>query len=150
IFGRKSEGILIMEAGVAATAPMRSGRVFAEIVGSVNTAIALANPNDQDASVSYFFTDGSGHDFGAGSFKLPAHHQMESFFNEEPFGLSSLVGTFSFTSTNPVAAVALRSFKNQRGEVLKTTLPVSPLGSGFGGMEIPIPHLENPEGWTTQ
>jgi hypothetical protein len=39
---------------------------------------------------------------------------------------------------------------NQRDEVLKTTLPVSPLDSGFGGTELPIPQLENGGSWTTQ
>jgi hypothetical protein len=151
IFGLQSHGILVAEGTVPATAPMRSGRVFVEIEPPVNTGIALANPNDQDVSISYNFTDGSGQDFGAGSLTLPAHHQLESFFTEPPFAVSSsLVGTFSFTSSSPVVGVALRSISNQRGDVLKTTLPVSPLGSGFGGTELSIPQLENGGSWTTQ
>src|SRR5215471_2782275 len=151
LFGVKSDGILVSEAGVSPATPMRSGRMFAEIQAGVKTGIALSNPTNQDASISYSFTDGSGQDFGDGSFTLAAHHQMESFFDEDRFALpSSLVGTFSFTSCNPVTAIGLRTTVNQRGEVLKTTLPVSDLNHGFGGTELPIPQLGNAESWTIQ
>jgi hypothetical protein len=125
--------------------------MFAEIQGGVKTGIALSNPTNQDASISYSFTDGSGQDFGEGSFTLAAHHQMESFFDEGRFALpSSLVGTFSFSSSSPVTAIGLRTTVNQRGEVLTTTLPVSDLNHGFGGTELPIPQLGNAENWTIQ
>src|SRR5262245_29118007 len=65
IFGQRSDGVLITEAGVPSTTASQSGRIFADIGGSVNTGIAMANPNDKDVTVSFYFTDGSGNDFGA-------------------------------------------------------------------------------------
>src|SRR5690349_3731803 len=76
----KVKGVLITEASVPAMTPMRSGRIFAQIQAPVRSGIALANPNEQDTSILYHFTDSFGRDFGAGSFTLAAHHQMESFF----------------------------------------------------------------------
>jgi hypothetical protein len=151
LLGQKKNGILITEAGVPATIPMGSGQVFTEIQGSVNTGIALANPGVQDADISYEFSDSAGQQVRAGKLSLPAHHQMQSFFNEQPFALSSsLVGTFTFTSSSPVSAVGLRSIVNERSEVLNGTLPVSMPGSGFGGTELPILQLENGANWATE
>src|SRR5437660_1324127 len=57
----------ISETAVPSTNSVQAGRVYAEVVGSVNTGLAIANPNDQPAVISYFFTDSTGMDFGQGS-----------------------------------------------------------------------------------
>jgi hypothetical protein len=142
IFGWRHNNFLVTEAAIPSTTPIQSGRIFAEVEGPVNTGLTLVNPNNQDVTISYYFVDGLGNDFGAGSFTLMAHHQLEAFLNEEPFRLSSsLIGTFTFTSSGPVAAVALRRYVNQRNEALITTTPVSPLDEGVGGTALLIPHL---------
>jgi hypothetical protein len=151
IFGFRPAGVLTTEAGVPATSASQSGRIFAEVGGVINTGIALANPNVQDAIISYYFTDGSGTNFGTGTFTLPGNHQIAAFLNETPFNLtSSLVGTFSFSSSVPVGAIALRTFVNERSELVITTLPVSPLGPESGRAALLIPHFTDGGGWTTQ
>src|SRR5262245_24143717 len=85
LFGLRNEGVLITEAGVPSTAPAQSGRIFVDIGGIVNTGIVLANPNDQEAVIAFYFTDASGTDFGAGSLTLEAHCQIAAFLTEEPF-----------------------------------------------------------------
>ena len=150
IFGYRPNGILVSEAGVPATAPALRGRIYAAVDGAVNTGIALANPNNSQATVSFFFTDTNGTDFGKGSLTIPAHGQIAHFLNEAPFNAPRPTsGTFSFSSDVPVSAIAIRGLKNERSEFLMTTLPVGnpdsiPSGSVF------FPHFAEGGGWTTQ
>ena len=112
---RDSLGVLISEAGVPAARPVREGRIFAEVNGPVNTGLAIANPNDGPAFIQFYFTDTSGTRFAEGSFDLGAHEQTAKFLDQPPFnGSPSVLGTLTFTSSLPVAVVALRGF-TQRG-----------------------------------
>ena len=125
---RDSEGVLISEAGVPAAEPVIEGRIFAEVNGPVNTGLAIANPNDVAATVRFYFTDSHGVNSGSGSFELGAHQQTAKFLDQEPFkGGPSVLGTFTFTSSIPIAAIAVRGFTNEAGEFLMTTLPITPL-----------------------
>jgi hypothetical protein len=81
---------------------------------------------------------------------IPPRQQIARFLNEDPFnGGTSLSGTFTFRSSAPVGAVALRGLTNERGEFLMTTLPVSPLSPGETGLAI-LPHFAAGGGWTTE
>ena len=134
IFGLRHDGVLIAEAGVPATEPVQEGRIFAEVNGPVNTGLAIANPNDVLATIRFYFTDTSGARFADGSFELGANQQTAKFLDQEPFnGGPSVLGTFTFTSSVPVAVIALRGFTNEAGEFLMTTLPVAPLVVGLFG-----------------
>jgi hypothetical protein len=151
IFGFRSSGVLITEAGVPASPLIESGRIFADVSGPVNTGIALANPGAKDVSINFYFTDTSGNDFGQSSFTLPAYHQIASFLTEAPFNvLSSLQGTFTFEASGPISAIALRSLMNERGDSVLTTLQVSTLGEGLGGNSLVFPHFADGGGWTMQ
>ena len=147
---RDSEGVLISEAGVPASEPVLEGRIFAEVNGPVNTGLAIANPNDVPATISFYFTDTSGTRFAPGSFELGAHQQTAKFLDQEPFNSgSSVLGTFTFTASVPVAVVALRGFTNEDGEFLMTTLPVAPLSSTSSDT-VYFPHFADGSGWATQ
>ena len=127
IIGYSRGGTLISEAGVPATEGVRQGRIFAEVNDSVNTGLAIANPNDAPATVAFYFTDTEGVRFGEGSFELGAHEQTAKFLDETPFnGGDEVSGTFTFTSSLPIAVIALRGLTNRDGEFLMTTLPVAP------------------------
>ena len=67
------DGIVITEASVPAVVPTISGRIYAEVEGGVNTGIAIANPSDQAATVSFFFTDSNGTNFGDGQIWIAAN-----------------------------------------------------------------------------
>ena len=150
IFGFRQNGVLISEAGVPASAPVQEGRIFAEVDGPVNTGLAIANPNDLPATISFYFTNTSGTRFAEGSFELGAHQQTAKFLDQEPFnGGPSVLGTFTFTSSLPVAVVALRGFTNAAGEFLMTTLPVAPLSSTASDT-VYFPHFADGGGWETQ
>src|SRR5438132_2625157 len=76
---------------------------------------------------------------------------MAKFLNEPPFnGPSSLSGAFTFSSSIPIAVIALRGLTNERGEFLITTLPVTDLRSAAATGAIVFPHFADGGGWTTQ
>lgn len=150
IFGLVQNGVLVTEAGVPATEAVQEGRIFAESQGVVNTGLAMANPNDVDATIGFHFTDMAGTDFGSGMLTLGAHDQIAKFLNEAPFdGGEEILGTFTFSSSVPVSVIALRGVTNARSEFLVTTLPVTPLGAGPHDT-LYFPHFADGMGWTTQ
>ena len=151
---RDSQGVLIAEASVPATGLIQEGRIFAEVEGPVNTGLAIANPNDVPAVISFYFTDTSGTNLGSGTFELGEHEQTARFLNQEPFNEalpdgSPVLGTFTFESSVPIAVIALRGFTNEAGEFLMTTLPVAPL-SPASKETVYIPHFAAGGGWVTQ
>ena len=153
---RNSQGVLISEAGVPATETVRAGRIFAEVNGPVNTGLAMANPNDMPANIRFYFTDTEGERFGDGQLELGVHQQTAKFLNDAPFNSGDKVsGTLTFTSSVPVAVVALRGFTNDAGEFLMTTLPVAPLVAPPSFSTTPtdtvyFPHFADGGGWATQ
>ena len=150
IFALQQHGVLVSEASVPASRPILAGRVFAEAGPDVNTGIALANPNDQPAILSFYLTDVNGTDFGAGTVTIPPRQQVAAFLNQPPFnGTNSIFGTFTFTSSVSVGAIALRGFTNDRGEFLITTLPVVDIGITLPESTT-IAHFADGGGWTTQ
>jgi hypothetical protein len=113
----------------------------------------LSNETSSDAIVSYYFTNIAGQDIGFASLTLPAGHQIAAFLNQTPFSApldnkGNFIGSFTFTSSVPLGAIALRGVTNERGEFLITTLPVSTLGA-IAGPAV-LPHFADGGGWTTQ
>jgi len=152
VFSYRSNGALVSETAVPASPLRQSGRIYAESSGAVRTAIAIANPSDQDAAVSFYFTDKDGVNSRSVTTALPAHEQYAAFLDEAPYHGSKTAQSFTFTSSVPVGAIALRSYVNERGDPLMTTLPVSPLSSNASGStgKISLPHFAAGGGWTTQ
>src|SRR5206468_3464504 len=121
----RDHNVLVSEAGVPASGLIMSGRIYAEVSSTINTGLAIANPTNQTATITFFFTDSSG-DFGSNVTTIPANGHVAAFLNEAPFnGRASLSGTFTFSSNIPVSVVALRGRINERSEFLMTTLPVA-------------------------
>ena len=128
IYTNRQNGTVISEMSVPMSPLVREGRIYASVQGPINTGLAIANPGDAVANISFYFTDANGNDFGAGSFTIPPHQQIAKFLDEAPFGgARSIQGTFTFKSSAPIGAVALRGLTNERSEFLMTTLPIAPL-----------------------
>jgi len=150
-FGPRTTHVLVTEAGVPSSPLIRSGRIYAEVSGPVNTGLAIANPNSQPATISFSFTDSSGADFGTGVATIPANGQIAHFLDEAPFnGVRDIHGTFSFSSTAPVSVIALRGLTNERQEFLISTLPVADTSAPTGTSNVVLPHFADGAGWTTQ
>ena len=150
IFGFRQGGVLIAEAGVPASESVQEGRIFAEVNDPVNTGLAIANPNDAPATILFHFTDDERERFAEGQFELGAHEQTAKFLDQEPFNSGEVEsGTFTFTSSMPIAVVALRGLTNRDNEFLMTTLPVAPLASTSTDT-VYFPHFTDGDGWVTQ
>jgi len=150
IFGFRSRGTLVSEASVPISPLISSGRIFAEVGGGINTGIAIVNPNSEAVSINFFFTDSGGANFRQGTFSIPGNDQIVAFLDQDPFnGGSSLFGTFTFSSSAPVSAIALRGFNNERAEFLMTTLPVLQLNAVTSG-RLTLPHFTDGGGWRSQ
>ena len=150
IFGLRQNDIVVSETGVPASATILSGRIPAEVDGPLRTGLAIANPDSQDAIISFYFSDDDRMSFGEDTTIIPAGEQIAAFLDEDPFnGGTSIDGTFTFTSTVPVAAVALRGLTNGRSDFLMTTLPVSPLAAEVGETAY-FPHFADGGGWMTE
>jgi hypothetical protein len=146
----RANNLLVSEAGVPATGLITSGRIYAEISSTINTGMAIANPANQTATITFFFTDSSG-DFGANVTTVPPNGHVAAFLNEAPFnGRSALTGAFTFTSNVPISVIALRGRINERSEFLMATLPVTDLSAPPSTVPLVIPHFAAGAGWTTQ
>lgn len=149
--GYRQNDVLVAETVLEGSIALRSGRIYAEAGNSVRMGLAFANPNAQPATVSFFFTDLDGKNFGDRSITIPTNGQIAGFLDEQPFsdGSSSINGTFTFNSPLPVGIAALRVLTNERLEFLMTTLPVAEL-SAQSGKTVTIPHFADGGGWKTQ
>ena len=153
---RDPEGVLITETSVPAAAPIRQGRIFAEVGGAVVTTVAFANPNDRPSEVSFYVTDTAGKRVKEGRFTLEAQRHLAGLLNAAPFEVDSVVGTFTFRASAPVAVIALRGVTNEAGEWVATTLPVGPvlappgLFSATSTDPVLFPHFAAGGGWSTE
>jgi len=75
---------------------------------------------------------------------------LARFLNEAPFsGGDSINGAFTFSSSGPVAAIALRGRTNERSEFLMTTLPVVDLAAAPSYDTVTMAHFASGLGWST-
>src|SRR5262245_46688219 len=115
ILGYRQNNVLISEAGIPASTPMTRGRIAVDVAGPANTGLAISNPNDSAATVSFVFTNADGQDFASGRFQLPAHGQIARFLDQPPFNIAQPSnGALTLNSKVPVAAIAFRGLINER------------------------------------
>jgi hypothetical protein len=148
IFGYRSGGVLVTEAGVPAMQPVLSGRIYAEMNGPINTGVAFANPNPNPVTVSFYFTNANGNNTAANNFTIGAGAQIARFLNEFPFNMNNFVGTFTFTASAPLGVISLRGVTNSRSEFLITTQTIAPLTTASSSPLV-MAHFADGGGWTT-
>jgi hypothetical protein len=151
IFSYHASGALVSETSVPLSPLVQSGRMYVEQRGPARTGVAFANPNSQDAFISFYFTDTDGNDFASGSFTLGATRQKAQFLNESPFFFpDNMEGTLTFTSSVPISMAALRGLTNERNVFLMSTLPVPSLDTSNASPLAVLPHFAIGAGWTTK
>ncbi len=154
IFSYRRDGVLVSEATVPSSQWVRSGRLPAQVDGVVNTGLALANPNIENATVVFYFTDAGGMPLYSDSFVLPSGGLVSGFLNQSPFAPKTPVDlakarTFTFMSSVPLGVTGIRGFTNERSDFLFTTLPV--VQPDAADIEpIVFAHFAQGGGWTTQ
>jgi hypothetical protein len=153
IYGYRPENYLVSETGVPAVRPTTSGRFYVEMGGSVSTAIALVNPGPNFAQISFFYTDTAGTVVGSSQTGLGPGGQHAVSLDAPPYNTfpgPAFQGTFSFTSTAPVGAMAMRTFINERADPLASSLPVIDTSQPADFTTAVLPHFAFGGGWTTQ
>jgi len=148
ILSNRQNGVLISEESVPAMPLMLSGRSYVEIGPSTRTGVAIANPNAQPVTVSFYFTDTSGNRTAQGSTIIGANSQLAAFLDQSPFNSATSRGTFTFTASALVSAIAFETDLNERNEPLMTTLPVIDLSAPPSGMQT-VAHFVWAGDWLT-
>ena len=143
-------GILISEAAIPASVPKINHffgeRFFVEVDGTVNTGVAIANPNSEPATISFGFQDPvtrlQGAPIGEGSFIIPPNSQIARFINEPPFNSPApYFGLMFLTSSIPVSVTALRGLTNERSEFLVTPVVIGEPSPGTFGSVVTQPRI---------
>ncbi len=146
-------GAMVTESGIPAAAPTNHARVYVDFSGGHNTALAIANISKTEATIAIraFQPDGitdAGTSRQALLLKSDGHSAM--FAADLVPGLTpGFRGVLDASSATPFAAVALRSLKNERNDLLLTALPIAD-GERTGSMPIVFPQIADGGGYTTE
>jgi hypothetical protein len=149
---RDASGQLLTETSVPIQDTLTEGRMFATFSGRSNVGIAFANPNGQEVTVGFHFTDTlrAEPEFGAGTLTIPAFGQVARFVSESPFDFpEDTSATMTFSSSLPVSAIALLQTSNVVGETLYNTLPVIDLSAAPSETAVFMPHIAAGGFWST-
>src|SRR5262245_19495798 len=150
IFGLRQNGILISEACGPNSRLIQSGRMYAEVVGAINTGVAIANPGGSPATVAFTLTDASGTTVRSGSTTILAGDQIAAFMDQVPFSAGpGFRGAMTFSSSTPISVIALRGLTNERSEFVLTTLPVVDVTSAPSTGFVLTQYADG-GGWTTE
>jgi len=150
VVDHRQSGALVTEVAVPVTPLLEIGRMFVDTTGAAKSVISIANPNDTEASVDFFFTDETGTTANFANTKIAPHAHFSRFVTDDPLLVpAGLIGALNFTSSLPVTSTGFRTFTNEGGEFLLSTTPVvDPLKTS--NKPAVIPHFAEGAGWNTK
>src|SRR5262245_19041514 len=149
IISRKQSGATVSEVGIPATPFVKEGRLFVDVTSTGRSVLSIANPSDQDADVSFFYTDGTGNTTQFASTTVTAHHHFSRFVTDTPLNIRA-PGTLNFKSTVPVVATAFFTITNESNDLLLSRTPIVdpiPYTSQVGSKAVTIPEVADGGGW---
>jgi virginiamycin B lyase len=174
VFTLMNNNIVVSEAGVPASRPTTSARIFIDYRNAanavpgrssagqinINTGIAIVNPGYTSANITYILRDPSGTTIATGHGTSAARSHFACFIDQlkDQAADFSLPGNFQTTiqfgsldiiSDQPVSVLALRGTTNQRNEFLMTTTPVADLTDSDKSGSVYFPQLADGGGYTT-
>jgi hypothetical protein len=108
----------------------------------MRTAIALVNPNSEDAITTLTLRDPSGNQIARQIQTLRAHTHIAQYLSEMfSSNLDGVRGSLTFESDQPLGAAGLFEVLNGHGESVYTTCPVNRLDAGPFPPGTFFPHL---------
>jgi hypothetical protein len=174
VFSFKQGGVTVSEAGVPASPPTLSARVFIDYrsgvnavpahsdagVVDVNTGIAVVNYGAAAANVTYILRNASGNSIATGHGTIAAAKHISCFINQlkdvapdfnlpADFQTSSQFGTLDIDSDQPLSVLSLRGTFNQRQQFIVTTTPVADLTKSPGSGSLYFAQFADGGGYTT-
>ncbi|MBI4473494.1 MAG: SBBP repeat-containing protein [Acidobacteria bacterium] len=143
-------GAIVSEAGLPAPALITAGRMFVEVNTQERSVISLANPSDEEATVSFYFTNLNGEPSLFSNTTIPPRTHFSRFVSDDPILIAAgETGTLSFESSIPLFATGFHTLTNERSEFLINTLPVADLNKTFLERLV-IPHFAAGSGWKSE
>jgi photosystem II stability/assembly factor-like uncharacterized protein len=174
VFSFSQDGIVVSEAAVPASPPIKSARIFIDYRSAVsavpgrseagtidvNTGIAVVNNGNAMANVTYILRDlyGGVRAIGQGTVATGSHFAKfidklkdEAFDFNLPSDFRNAIqfGSLEMTSDQPISILALRGTTNQRNEFLITTTPTADLDQPLSYNPIFFPQFADGGGYTT-
>ncbi len=173
VFGVSQNGIVVSEAGVPASTPTTSARVFVEYATGVlpgparpgsatidiNTGVAIVNRSAATSNITYTLRDMQGVTVATGHGTLAAGAHRARFLNQlqelapdfalPPTFSTARWGSLEIRADQPIFVTALRMTTNQRGEPLFTTVPVADLTQALAASPVFFPHVVDGGGYTS-
>jgi hypothetical protein len=129
IFAYNPADMLLSESGIPSAISTTHARIFADLSGSHNTGLAIANITSSNASIaiSAFQMDGATPiGTSQGPLPLSAHGHDAKFADQFISGLpAGFTGVLDISSTTLFAALTIRSLLNERHDFLMTTFPIA-------------------------
>ena len=152
IIDRKQNGATVSEVGIPARPFTQEGRLFVDVSSSGRSVLSIANPNDTDATVNFFYTDTTGATTQYATTTVTAHQHFSRFVTDNPLSILA-PGTVNFTSSIPVAATAFFTISNENGELLLSDTPIAepvPYSMQVGNKPVWAKFGEIEWGWHSQ
>jgi hypothetical protein len=174
VFSFKQGGVTVSEAGVPASPPTTSARVFIDYrsgvsmvparsdsgVVDVNTGIAAVNYGAATANVAYTLRNTSGNAIATGHGTMEAGKHFSCFISQlkdiasdfnlpDNFQTSIQFGTLDITSDQPLSVLSLRGTMNQKQQFIITTTPVADITQSFGSSPLYFAQIVDGGGYTT-
>jgi hypothetical protein len=153
IFSYTRDGVVVSEAGVPPSPLSHAFRLYMDAAENVGTGIAVANPSDAPATVTFELANLSGVSSGiTGSIQVPAQGQVALFANQITNfqGVTLHRGVLRISAPGDIAVIGIRSHINERGDFIFTT--VSPVSESAppATTTLFMPHFVDSGGFTTQ
>ena len=174
VFSLMNNNIVVSEAGVPASRPTTSARIFIDYRSAanavpgrskagqinINTGIAVVNPGYTSANITYILRDPSGTTIATGHGTSAARSHFACFLDQLKvhapdfslpgnFQTSIQFGSLDIISDQPVSVLAMRGTMNQRNEFLMTTTPIADLTDSDKSDSVYFPQLADGGGYTT-
>src|SRR5207248_2077620 len=126
---------------VAAVRPIRSGVVYTD-ESDTNTGVAFVNPGSLPAVATLILRDAFGTEVARVSQTIEANQHLARFVREFFQSLPPVfLGSLTFESDMPLAAVALRQNRNSRGETLYSAMPVFDANAAASNQPLVFPQI---------
>ncbi len=164
---KDGNGVVVSEAGVPASPPTTSARIFIDYRSGaspagidVNTGIALVNCGAAEAHVSYTLRNREGTTLVVGHGQISAGVHVSKLISQlsdlapdakfpDNFSADVQFGSLDIESDQPLSLIALRITLNQRKEMLLTTTRVVDLTKPAGGLPVYLPQFADGGGYLT-
>jgi hypothetical protein len=175
VFSFVQNGVTVTEAGVPASPPTTSARIFVDYrsgvdaiparseagIVDVNTGIAVVNPGSADADITLTLRNLDGEILATGTGTLDEGKHFACFIDqlqdiaktdfELPldFRTAEQFGSLEIASEQPLSVLALRGTNNQRNDFILTTTPTADLTQALNDDPIYYPQFVDGGGYTS-